>query len=217
MTTIIFEGRFGEAVALAIAAKDQGQEAHIMSWEQWQSRLAQHPALALEGTVHAIFSALNLDGARAVERQLGPLARLICCFAFERHVLVAPLSAAGSVCLECFGKRLLCLPPAPYGTEAIYLLSTLGARLDALQFQGFHQGIVSLAAQLCIQREASVLTPRTSTLFEINNVQINTSDIMPLHGCPCRGHSHGDMPQRSSSAGHERFSGFSEELASWMS
>lgn len=209
MSTYIHCGEFGRQLAAAIAT---GRPESAVTTLDPARDLAQFRAhgRALEGTVFALFSSLRLDLMREVAQALAPSASLFCAFAFERHVVLAPPCSPAGVCARCFSKRLLSQPPAPYSAESLFFLAKLAADVPALEFHGYHPGLVDLAAQLCLLQANGDLAADASLLIDIGSAQIHSSKIMPFHGCTCRG------TNRATCAGPQRFAAFHKELGAWI-
>lgn len=205
MSTIIYCGEFSRQVGDSIAIGRAEHFPTMLNVEQFRAHNA-----PLQGVVFALFSSLRLDLMREVENALAPTALLYTCFAFERHVMLAPPSSAEGVCAHCFSKRILSNPPLPYSAESMFFLFKLARDFPTMEFQGFHSGIVAMAAQLCLLQAADCSAADHSTLFEIGSARIQSSRILPFHGCTCR------SVHRHTCAGPQRFTAFHSELTSWI-
>jgi len=205
MSTYIYCGEFGSNLARAIAASKPDGAAIMLDLAQFRARPA-----APVAQVFALFSSLRLDLMQEIERSLAPSASLFSIFAFERHVMLAPPCSPEGVCAECFSKRLLSQPPAPYSAETLYFLAKVAADVSALEFHGYHPGLVELAAQLCLLQARGELAADASLLIETGSTQIYTSKIAPFHGCTCRNVA------RTTCAGPQRFAAFDRELSTWI-
>lgn len=205
MSTYIHCGQFGRTLADAIAASRPDDVATLLDLVQFRAGGG-----AWEGQMFALFSSLRLDLMQEIAQSLAPSASLFSCFAFERHVLLAPPCSPTGVCAQCFRKRLLSQPPAPYSAESLFFLAKLAADVAALEFHGYHPGLVELAAQLCLLQATGKLAADASLLIETGSAQIHTSKITPFHGCLCR------SPSRTTCAGPQRFAAFHQELSAWI-
>lgn len=203
MPTIIYSGNFANQVAATIAAAYVERQPVLLSWQEYQAG-----AKMLHGQVFALFSSLRLDLLQELEGNLVADATLIAGFAFERHFMVAPHLSSEGICAACFSKRIMSQPPIPYSAETFYFLGKAGSDFD-IDFHAFHAGIVVQAAQLCLLQAQAIFASDNSILFETNSGIIESSKIMPFHGCTCRSH------QRQTCAGPERFAAFHQELSSW--
>ncbi|MBP1202521.1 hypothetical protein JOD97_000535 [Duganella sp. 1411] len=204
MSTYLHCGAFGRDLAAAIAAHRPEPAATMLDAAQFSSGGG-----TLDGPVFALFSSLRLDLMRDIAQALTPSASLFSGFAFERHVILAPPCSPAGVCARCFGKRLLSQPPAPYSAETLFFLAKLAA-VPALEFRGYHPGLVELAAQLCLLQAGGQLAADASLLIDTGTAQVHTSKIMPFHGCICR------SPTRATCAGPQRFAAFDKELGTWI-
>jgi hypothetical protein len=205
MPTFIYSGEFGRSVAGCIAPRQSGRAPTMLDPAQLRACTGR-----LEGQVFALFSSLRLDLMQEAEQRLAPTANLFTCFAFERHVLLAPPCTPDGICAQCFCKRLLSQPPEPYGAETLFFLAKLAAQSETAEFRAYPASLVDLTAQLCLLQARGLLAPTDSLAIDSASGAIVSSRIMPLHGCTCRSAS------RTTCAGPQRFASFHGELGTWL-
>ncbi|NHZ91856.1 hypothetical protein F2P45_23030 [Massilia sp. CCM 8733] len=205
MSTIIYSGEFGRSVAACIAARQSGCAATMLDVAQLRAA-----ASRLEGQVFALFSSLRLDLMQEAAQRLAARATLFTCFAFERHVLLAPPCSPEGICAQCFSRRLLSQPPEPYGAETLFFLAKLAAQPGAAELRAYPASLADLTAQLCLLQERGLLAPTDSVAIDSASGAIVSSRIMPVHGCTCR------SPSRTTCAGPQRFTAFHGELSTWL-
>ena len=169
--TIITRGIFGTALAAELAQL---------------APPAQHPALYLSG-------APDLALLRQLQKQHMAVYAV---FLLERYVVLSPILRRDQGCADCFVRRFVSAPPAPYSVEFVEAAITASAHNPDFEYRAFLPSTVRLVAELMSQgmRQQSTL----AYIYDQFGTLHQSAPLLALHGCQCRRTGAGSIagPQR---------------------
>lgn len=157
-------------------------------------------------TIGVVLSSPDLRALQRIGAQLDGV-QWSAAFPIGCSVMITPVFEPGRPCIKCFCKRWLSLPPSSLSPESAAALCYHASVETTFEFRAYHpMGISAVATMLRLQLANQ---SAKSIVLDTSNMIVQSSNLLPVHGCDCRGH-------RSTPVSGARFVCFKEEISQWL-